>query len=118
MTLLHLAAAAEGRPRIQIAADADDHDAEKALRHFNATALAEALPAARELISGVVHCPRCSRVLSQRFDRLGSTLFYDDDPRKLIQAFDRLDHDACTLRLLAACIIVYGRDRMPVATTH
>ncbi len=55
MTLLHLAAAAEGRPRIQIAADTDDHDADKALRHFNATALAEALPAAGDLISGVVH---------------------------------------------------------------
>jgi hypothetical protein len=51
-------------------------------------------------------------VIEQRFDRLGSTLFRDDDPYELARCFDGAD--ACTVRLLAACIVLFGRDRESV----
>jgi len=36
----------------------------------------------------------------------------------LIHAFDWSDRDACTLRLLAACIVLYGRPREDVPQLH
>ena len=90
----------------------------KALCFFDAISVDEAQPAAKEVIAGVSRCPRCSRVLAQRFDRLGSNLFYDDDPRELSKAFDSADRDGCTLRLLAACIILFGRERMALGLVH
>ena len=72
--------------------------------------------AARQLALGVYleaqHCEHCRRILAERFDRLGSTLFSDDDPRDLAACFDGAD--ACTIRLLAACIVLFGRPRESV----
>jgi hypothetical protein len=82
-----------------------------ALRFFGAFSLRDARDAAANVLAAAGHCPRCTRVLAQRFDKLGSTLFYDDDPRALIRVFAAEDRDACTLRLLAACIVVHGRAR-------
>ncbi len=82
-----------------------------ALRYFDAATFAEAAPAARALYASVESCPRCHNLLSHRFERLGSTLFRDDDPRVLARAFDPADRDGCTVRLLAACIVLFGRDR-------
>lgn len=84
---------------------------EPALRYFDAATFDEALPAARTLYASVDHCTRCRRLLAHRFERLGSTLFRDDDPRLLARAFEPMDRDGCTVRLLAACIVLFGRER-------
>ena len=86
-------------------------DVAPALTYFAAATFDEATRAARVVYLSARDCRRCQRVLAQRFDRLGSTLFRDDDPRKLAASFDRADRDACTVRLLAACIVLFGRDR-------
>jgi hypothetical protein len=82
-----------------------------ALTYFAAATFDEAMRAARAVYLSARHCPRCHRVLAQRFDRLGSALFRDDDPRKLAASFDRADRDGCTVRLLAACVVLFARDR-------
>ncbi len=95
----------------------DEHEATAprstapALRYFDAATIDEATPAARALYTSVEHCPRCHSLLAHRIERLGSTLFHDDDPRLLARAFDAADRDACTVRLLAACIVLFGRER-------
>ncbi len=85
-----------------------------ALRYFESSTFDEARDAACTVYAGVQSCLRCRRVLALRFDRLGSTLFRDDDPRSLVRAFDAADRDGCTIRLLAACVVLFGRDRMSV----
>jgi hypothetical protein len=42
---------------------------------------------------------------------LGSTLFYDDDPTRLWRALNRRDRSLVTPRVLAACIVLHGRER-------
>ena len=54
-----------------------------ALRFFGARSLRDARGSAANVLAAAGRCPRCARVLSQRFERLGSTLFHDDDPRAL-----------------------------------
>jgi hypothetical protein len=110
-------------PRLAIAAaplahflTVDDEPAPRsphpALQYFEASTFEEAAPAARALYASVDHCPRCHSLLAHRFERLGSTLFHDEDPRALARAFDAADRDGCTVRLLAACIVLFGRDRV------
>jgi hypothetical protein len=91
---------------------ARDALAQRALRFFDGAPFDEAKLHARRLVAAAERCARCTRVLHQLRDRLGSTLFFDDDPRQLIQAFDPEDRDGCTLRMLAACIVLYGRERV------
>jgi hypothetical protein len=43
--------------------------------------------------------------------RLGSTLFLDDNPAELQRALPRAEHEHWTERLLAACILLWGRPR-------
>jgi hypothetical protein len=91
------------------------HDsANQALAFFDATSHDEAYGPARLALTAAERCPRCTRVLSQLHARIGSTLFQDDDPRRLARAFDAADREGCTLRLLAACIVLFGRPRVPV----
>jgi hypothetical protein len=82
-----------------------------ALRYFDASTIEEAIPAARALHAASAECPRCRNLLAHRFDRIGSTLFHDDDPRELVRAFAWTDRDGCSVRLLAACIVLFGRER-------
>jgi hypothetical protein len=82
------------------------------LRYFEAATLDEARSLARAVYLDARHCARCRRVLEERFDRVGSTLFRDDDPHELACCFDAAD--GCTVRLLAACIVLFGRDRESV----
>jgi hypothetical protein len=84
----------------------------KAPHYFDADTFREAQGAARVFLRGAAGCIRCSRALARIFDRLGSTFFHDDDPRKLLEAFGLEDRNACTLRVLAACIVLDGRDRV------
>jgi len=83
-----------------------------ALRCLDAPRLGVAKRLALAAYQDALHCERCRRVLAERFDRLGSTLFSDDDPRELAACFDA--PDACTVRLLAACIVLFGRSRESV----
>jgi hypothetical protein len=89
----------------------------KALRYFHAKTFREAAVAARAHLRNAENCPRCSHALANLHDRLGSTLFRDDDPRALIAAFDPEERNSCTLQILAACIVLNGRDRV-VPTVH
>jgi hypothetical protein len=82
-----------------------------ALAYFAGASFVEARPLARTIYQNASACPRCRRLLEHRFERLGSTLFRDEDPRALARAFDAADRDACTVRLLAACVVLFGRDR-------
>lgn len=82
-----------------------------ALRYLEGATFDEAKFSARAVYLAARQCVRCRRVLAQRFDRLGSTLFRDDDPHELACCFDPADGDACTVRLLAACIVLFGRNR-------
>lgn len=91
---------------------ADSHA--PALRYFESASFEEATPPARALYASAEHCPRCRSLLSHRFERLGSALFRDEDPRALARAFAAADRDGCTVRLLAACIVLFGREREPL----
>ena len=83
-----------------------------AFRYFDAASFSAARRLALAAYVDAQRCPRCRRVLAERFDRLGSTLFSDDDPRELACSFDGAD--ACAVRLLAACIVLFGRPRESV----
>ena len=83
-----------------------------ALTWFDAATFSAALPKARATYAKAACCLRCRQLLAHRFDRLGSTLFRDDNTRALLEAFDTADRDQCSERLLAACIVLFGRDRV------
>lgn len=92
-----------------------------ALAYFDARSFDDAAPLARALVAAARACPRCRNLLAHRFERLGSTLFRDEDPAQLLHAFDLDDRDGSSLRLLAACVVLYGRDRVAVSpgcSTH
>lgn len=82
-----------------------------ALRCSGSLSLRDAVQGAHNVLSAAEHCPRSKAVLAKRFEKLGSVLFLDDDPAHLILAFDAEERDAHTLRLLAACVLVHGRER-------
>jgi len=86
-----------------------------ALGFLEAQSVAEASPEARMILSTAPLCPTCRRVLRQLYDRLGTTLYYDDNPATLLRSFDVVDRTDCALRLLAACIVEFGRPRISVA---
>ncbi len=88
------------------------------MKYFDTTSIHEAAAAARRFLASVTRCSRCLHVISLLHERLGSTLFRDDDPKILAGAFDARDRHECTLRLLAACIILFGRCRVGVGTAH
>jgi hypothetical protein len=67
--------------------------------------------AERELARG----PRCrccvhARVHLTRY--IGSTLFFDDNPEQLQLALPAADRERFTPRLIAACIVLFGRARV------
>jgi hypothetical protein len=59
-----------------------------------------------------MECDRCRGLLGHFFDRLGSTLFLDDDPDVLAQAFDPRECDRDGPRVIAARIVLTGRERI------
>ena len=88
--------------------------ANKALRCLDSTSLDEARPSAVSELRAAERCECCKRVLSQLHERVGSTLFRDADPAQLALAFDATDRKECTVRLLAAYIVLFGRPRVPI----
>jgi hypothetical protein len=90
------------------------HSTAPALKYFESASFEEATAPAHALYASAEHCPRCRSLLAHRFERLGSSLFRDEDPRSLARAFDSADRDGCSVRLLAACIVLFGRERVPL----
>jgi len=90
----------------------DPHpDQPKAPRFFCASTFWEAQGPARAFLSSIQFCSRCSRVYDRLHERLGSTLFLDDDPIALIWAFEPEDRNPCAAQVVAACIVLHGRER-------
>lgn len=84
----------------------------KALQLLGSKSLTDARRRASKVLSDAMRCPRCQQLLGHVFDRLGSTLFLDDDPRALECAFEPGERDAFAARVLAACIVLSGRQRV------
>lgn len=59
-------------------------------------------------------CDCCDSLLHHLHQRIGSTLFFDDDPTRLWISFDVKDRERITVRVLAAYIALHGRDREDV----
>ncbi len=54
----------------------------------------------------------CNNLLEHLFERMGSTFFLDDDPHALAESFEQSERDTLTARVLAACIVLNGRERI------
>jgi hypothetical protein len=87
----------------------------KAVRLLGAEGLVEARRRAGHALEQAWRCDCCSSLLAHIFERVGSTLFLDDDPEQLAQAFEDRERDRFSARVLAACIVLAGRERVPVA---
>jgi hypothetical protein len=72
----------------------------------------EARAEAEHQLARVTPCRCCvnPRVHLSRY--IGSTLFLDDDPAELQQAIPPAERARWTVRLIAACIVLYGRARL------
>jgi hypothetical protein len=84
----------------------------KAMRLLEASNLNEARAHAAVVLERARQCRRCRSLLSHVFDRLGSTLFLDDDPEALALAFDPDECDPFAPTVIAAFIAVAGRKRL------
>jgi hypothetical protein len=89
-----------------------DQEAQDALHALGASTLREAQLRADGELQRARACACCSRLLAHLHERVGSTLYLDDDPGDLARAFDPHDCDAFARRVLAACIVLFGRERV------
>jgi hypothetical protein len=89
----------------------------KAIRLLEATDLEDARSQARRVLDLAERCRCCRGLLAHLFDRLGSTLFLDDDPHQLALAFEPEERDRFSAQVLSACIVLSGRERISVART-
>ncbi|MCP3063260.1 hypothetical protein LXT21_31230 [Myxococcus sp. K38C18041901] len=87
----------------------------KAVRMLGVVRLAEARERAEHALRGARRCSCCRALLEHLHDRIGSTLFLDDDPEQLACAFDAQERDGFAARVLAACIVLSGRERVAPA---
>ena len=85
-----------------------------ARRWFGGHTLEDAVRQARIELASARACPCCATLLAHVHERIGSTLFLDDDPVQLAAAFDATERDVFTPRVLAACVLLYGRARVGV----
>ncbi|RKH27356.1 hypothetical protein D7Y13_24885 [Corallococcus praedator] len=87
----------------------------KAVRMLGAEGLVDARRRAGQALERAWRCTCCRSLLAHVFERVGSTLFLDDDPEVLVQAFEDSERDRFSARVLAACIVMVGRERVAVA---
>ncbi|MBS2032134.1 MAG: hypothetical protein JST54_29820 [Deltaproteobacteria bacterium] len=85
-----------------------------AVHVLGASDLPRARAIAQRELERASNCLSCSQVLKEVFERVGSTLFLDDSPELLAQAFPPAERDGFTARVLAAYIVLFGRERVPV----
>jgi hypothetical protein len=100
-----------GSPARQ-AGGASADDTLKAVRCLQAHGLPDARREARHVLERARRCTCCTSLLSHLYERLGSTLFLDDDPMALARAFEDAERDSDSARVLAACIVLSGRARV------
>jgi len=84
----------------------------KAVRLLGVARLADARVQAAHALAGARRCTCCRDMLEHLYERVGSTLFLDDDPEQLAQSFEDGERDGFTARVLAACIVLSGRERV------
>jgi hypothetical protein len=84
----------------------------KALEVLGVSSMAAARRRATDVLTTALRCPCCQGTLAHLFDRIGSTLFLDDDPAALASAFHPGERDESCARVLAACIVLSGRPRV------
>jgi hypothetical protein len=84
---------------------------QKALEALSASSLREARRRADRVLQNAKGCERCNSLLHHAFDCLGSTLFMDDDPHALKDAFPPTEWDRFSEQVLAALIVLNGRPR-------
>ena len=87
-------------------------DTLKAVRCLRARGLPDARREARHVLERARGCTCCASLLSHLYERVGSTLFLDDDPEALSRAFEDAERDSDSSRVLAACIVLSGRERV------
>ncbi|GMT97569.1 hypothetical protein KH5H1_16880 [Corallococcus caeni] len=87
----------------------------KAVRMLGAQGLEDARRQGARALEKAWRCTCCRGLLAHVFERVGSTLFLDDDPEVLAQSFDDSERDPFSARVLAACIVMVGRERVAVA---
>jgi len=84
----------------------------KAFDVLGVKSLSQAKKRATQVLSDALRCPCCQGLLAHLFDRVGSTLFLDDDPSALERCFEPGERDDSAARVLAACIVLSGRARV------
>lgn len=83
----------------------------KALDALSVASVREARRRADQILAKAKRCPSCRSLLDHVFDCLGSTLFIDDDPHALMNAFKPTECDQFSEKVLAALIVLNGRPR-------
>lgn len=84
-----------------------------ALHYFRGPSFTQVIHQAEAALSGPAGCEcGCPSRLAHIHQRLGSTFYFDDDPRQLVQAFPRAERAVFTPQVLAACIVLTGRRRI------
>lgn len=84
----------------------------RALRCFGGQPEPLARREAAALLRRPPACACCASILGHVQLRLGTTLYYDDDPAQLTQAFPPAERGAFNPRVLAACVLLTGRPRV------
>lgn len=87
----------------------------KAVRTLGAQGLEDARRQGARALEKAWRCTCCRSLLAHVFERVGSTLFLDDDPELLAQSFEDSERDRFSTRVLAACIVMVGRERVAVS---
>jgi hypothetical protein len=89
-----------------------DDEVPRSFSYLDARSLLEARRRATLLLHRARPTDCCASPLAHVFHRLGSTLFFDDDPEQLARAFPAREREQFSPRLLAACIVLSGRERV------
>ncbi len=70
------------------------------------------------VLATAASCSCCGSLHRHIFLRLGSTLFLDDDPHRLMQVFTPAERAFITPQALAAYIVLTGRERVELFPTN
>jgi hypothetical protein len=102
-------------PSLRLVGAAAPASLPKALVELGANSLPGARVAAEQELANSLPCGCCLTARIHLTQYFGSTLFLDDDPRQLQLAVPVAARRRWTTRLIAACIVLYGRERVALA---